>query len=202
MKNVAGQPCSTARTQTSANAGGVQPGGRVKWGKPFTLPAEHRVRWSLYMHTSKYLFTIKWGFFLLSIWAQRWPSLWQNPEICWKAAIYQCKTGEMTESVWTMQQWGIGSPLQELAGKLHPPHFSTSVHKFGIPQFPQSVLWFMAWLWFSIRSVQNHSWPLKPCLNIAAVTLIAAFFTLIVNAHFSPCSSSPLFFLVDIFINT
>jgi len=43
MKNVAGQPCSTARTQASASAGGVQPGGRVKWGKPFTLPTEHRM---------------------------------------------------------------------------------------------------------------------------------------------------------------
>lgn len=42
MKNVAGQPCSTARTQPSANAGGVQPGGRVKRGKAFPLPTEHR----------------------------------------------------------------------------------------------------------------------------------------------------------------
>lgn len=65
MKNVAGQPCSTARTQTSANAGGVQPDERVKWGKPFTLPTERDE--VCYMHTSKYLFTINQGFSLLNI---------------------------------------------------------------------------------------------------------------------------------------
>lgn len=50
MKNVAGQPCSTARTQTSANAGGVQPGRRVRWGKPFTQPAEQSEMKSLCAH--------------------------------------------------------------------------------------------------------------------------------------------------------
>lgn len=60
----------------------------------------------------------------------------------------------------------------------------------------------MAWLWFSTRSVQNHCWPLKPHFNIAAVKLITALLELIVNAHFSPCSSSPLLFLVDFFINS
>lgn len=38
MKNVAGQPWSTARTPAAASAGGEQPGRRVKRGKPFTLP--------------------------------------------------------------------------------------------------------------------------------------------------------------------
>lgn len=51
MKNVAGQPCSTARTQTSANAGGVQPGGRGKMGKAFhtACRAQSEMK-SLYAH--------------------------------------------------------------------------------------------------------------------------------------------------------
>lgn len=64
MKNVAGQPCSTARTRACANAGGVQPGRRVKWGKPFSLSTEHRARCSLDAHIQISVYH-QTGFFLV-----------------------------------------------------------------------------------------------------------------------------------------